>query len=159
MESVAISILLHSISFVTKLRLDEIIVWCHVCTMNVSIHCCYWKQRTWPRWWQRDKGSILILVIVKIAVTLVTIRTWSTSTYLLFYRRVIWSLGWRWWRAVINGEGRAVPVGQLCAVPVGHWCAVLVDQWRAAIYGRWRAVIVGQWLAVIVDQWCAVINS
>ena len=26
---------------VTKLRLDEIIVWCHVCAMNVSIHYCY----------------------------------------------------------------------------------------------------------------------
>ena len=26
---------------VTKLRLDEIIVWCHVCAMNVSIHDCY----------------------------------------------------------------------------------------------------------------------
>ena len=31
---------------VTKLRLDEIIVWCHVCAMNVSIHSCYWKQGT-----------------------------------------------------------------------------------------------------------------
>ena len=25
----------------TKLRLDEIIVWCHVSAMNVSIHYCY----------------------------------------------------------------------------------------------------------------------
>ena len=31
---------------VTKLRLDEIIVWCHVCAMNVSIHYYYWKQGT-----------------------------------------------------------------------------------------------------------------
>ena len=33
---VAILILLHSNS-VTKLRLDEILVWCHVCTLNGSI--------------------------------------------------------------------------------------------------------------------------
>ena len=25
---------------VTKLRRDEIIVWCHVCALNVSIHYC-----------------------------------------------------------------------------------------------------------------------
>ena len=50
---------------VTKLRLDEIIVWCHVCAMNVSIHYCYWKQGTWPRWWQWDKGVQLSLVNMK----------------------------------------------------------------------------------------------
>ena len=27
------------------------------CAINVSIHYCYWKQRTWPRWWQHGKGS------------------------------------------------------------------------------------------------------
>ena len=25
------------------------------CAMNVSINYCYWKQGTWPRWWQHDK--------------------------------------------------------------------------------------------------------
>ncbi len=25
--------------------------------MNTSIHCCYWIQGTWPRWWQHDKGD------------------------------------------------------------------------------------------------------
>ena len=25
---------------ITKLRLDEILVWCHVCAKNVSIHYC-----------------------------------------------------------------------------------------------------------------------
>ena len=31
------------------------------CAMNVSIHYCYWKQGTWPRWWQRDKGIELYI--------------------------------------------------------------------------------------------------
>ena len=44
------------ILIVTKLRLEEIMVWCHVCAMNVDIRYCYWKQGTWPRWRQRDKG-------------------------------------------------------------------------------------------------------
>ena len=28
------------------------------CAMNVSINYCYWKQGTWPRWWQHDKGLL-----------------------------------------------------------------------------------------------------
>ena len=33
-----------------KLRLGELIAWCHVSAMNNSIHYCYWKHGTWPRW-------------------------------------------------------------------------------------------------------------
>ena len=29
---------------VTKLKVGEIIVWCHVCAMNVRIHYCYWNR-------------------------------------------------------------------------------------------------------------------
>ena len=36
-HGVAILILLHSDSLYTKLRLDEIIVWCHVCSMIAFI--------------------------------------------------------------------------------------------------------------------------
>ena len=37
-RGVAFMILLHSNALLTKLRRDEIIVWCHVCAMNISIH-------------------------------------------------------------------------------------------------------------------------
>ena len=36
------------------------------CAMNVSIHYCYWKQGTWPRWWQRGKGLLIALENCKI---------------------------------------------------------------------------------------------
>ena len=39
----------------TKLRLDEITVWCHVCAMNVSIHYCYGNR-------EHDQDGVYISV-------------------------------------------------------------------------------------------------
>ncbi len=33
------------------------------CLMNISINYCCWIQGTWPRWWQHDKGLLLLGLI------------------------------------------------------------------------------------------------
>ena len=63
---------------VTKLRLDQIIVWCLVCVMNVSILFFNWKRWTWPQWCQRDQG-LWVQVMEEFALSCVGWTMWQSE--------------------------------------------------------------------------------
>ena len=65
---------------VTKMRLDEIIVWCHVCAMNVSIHCCCGNREH-----DQDGDSVITVYWPNERLSISSWQQTSPGNFPLFY--------------------------------------------------------------------------